>query len=81
MHTFHKRRHPRRAMSAKGCLYASKDPIPCTIVDASEQGARLRLAVPAALPARFSLLLSPAEPMLGCERVWQQGEMAGVRFV
>lgn len=81
MLTFHKRRHPRRAVGAKGCIYAGKDVLPCLIVDVSGQGARLQLRVPAdPLPSRFSLLVSAAEPMLDCEQVWRIGDTVGVRF-
>lgn len=81
MLTFHKRRHPRRAVSAKGCIYAGRDAFPCLIVDVSRQGARLQIKDPAdLLPSRFSLLVSAAEPMLDCEQVWRDGDLVGVRF-
>lgn len=81
MHSFHKRRHPRRAVGSKGCVYAGKDAIPCVIVDMSHQGARLQLAVNHALPPRFSLLVSAAEPLLECELVWQTEATAGLRII
>lgn len=81
MLTFHKRRHPRRALGAKACIYAGKDAFGCVIVDMSQEGARLQLGAPATIPARFSLLVSAAEPMLECERVWQHGDTVGVKFV
>ena len=57
---------------------------PCTMVDISEAGARLRLAiqVPGLDLSEFTLLLSKTgEARRKCAMVWQDGDYIGVRFL
>ena len=57
---------------------------PCTMVDVSEAGARLRLGVPVAGLdlSEFTLMLSKfGDAQRKCAMVWQDGDYVGVRFL
>lgn len=57
---------------------------PCTMVDVSEAGARLRLGVtaPGLDLSEFTLMLSKfGDSKRRCALVWQDGDYIGVRFL
>jgi PilZ domain len=56
--------------------FAKRD---CKIVDISESGARLAISGITELPRRFNIgFASTTRP---CQLVWQNGTMAGVKFL
>jgi hypothetical protein len=77
----HNRRHPRHLLGAAACIYSGATVVPCVIADVSEAGARVRVPESVVLAARFDLFTSPAQPMQGCQQVWRNGDLLGVRFV
>jgi hypothetical protein len=52
----------------------------CQVMDISSEGARLVVASGLSLPKRFGVALVPNSPPRECERVWRNGDMAGIRF-
>jgi len=55
--------------------------IPCVVRNLSETGARLEFNEGAAAPERFVLQIELDGFKVDCERVWQRGNICGVRFV
>jgi hypothetical protein len=56
---------------------------PCTMLDVSEGGARLKLGSNLAVPEHFTLLLSKIDGRLKrhCVVAWRKEKQLGVRFV
>lgn len=55
---------------------------PCTVVDMSDQGARLYVGQDERLPKHFNLTFSrSSREGLRCEVRWRRGHSVGVRFV
>jgi hypothetical protein len=55
---------------------------PCTVIDMSDNGARLSVDQSDRLPKRFSLTFSRASRAgLQCEVRWKHGQAVGVKFV
>lgn len=55
---------------------------PCTVVDLSDEGARLNVERPDQLPQHFRLTFSRATRNgRRCEVSWKHGRSVGVRFV
>jgi hypothetical protein len=79
-----KRRGVRRII-AHGAMILNPDGSvlsPCTIMDVSATGARLKLQMPGQVPDDFTLLLSRnAKVRRKCETVWQSDTAIGVRFI
>jgi hypothetical protein len=65
-------------MSDKGSIIG-----PCTMLDVSEGGARLKLGSDLAVPEHFILLLSKIDGRLKrhCLVAWRKEKQLGVRFV
>jgi hypothetical protein len=60
---------------------AQKEPVPCTVLDMSLKGARLR-APAVALPNEFTILLEPNSSLKRrCKVAWRRGFTVGVEFV
>lgn len=55
--------------------------IPCVVRNISDTGARLEFPAGAAVPAHFVLHFEIDGYKIECERVWQKGNLCGVRFV
>jgi hypothetical protein len=55
---------------------------PCTVVDMSDTGARLKIGETERLPRHFGLTFSPStRDGLRCEIRWRRGRSVGLRFV
>ena len=54
---------------------------PCTIVDISEGGARLRVEDAQFLKPHFHLKFDRASPGRACKVAWKKGDLVGVKFV
>lgn len=71
------RRRHQRAWLVLGSDVAKSE---CQVLDISSDGARLLVASGLSLPERFGVTLVPNSPPRECERVWQHGDLTGVRF-
>jgi hypothetical protein len=61
---------------------ACEQPIRCEIYDLSNGGARLGFAAPIAdLPRTFTLVLFKDSVQRGCEMVWTDGRIIGIKFI
>jgi hypothetical protein len=58
-----------------------KAPRDCTVLDVSEEGARIALAVPAELPREFYLVLSKNGTRRRCRLVWRSEAEAGLFYI
>lgn len=78
-----KRRAPRqRVLLAGRLVYGEADlTLECAIRDLSENGARIRLASPVALPARVRLVEVRAGVAYDCEVSWRRVPEFGLRFL
>jgi hypothetical protein len=79
-----KSRKPRRTTERQAWLVKDRDFAlhPCTVVDMSDDGARLRLANADRLPQQFRLTFSRATRNgRRCEMRWRRGQSVGVKFV
>src|SRR5882757_6260721 len=54
---------------------------PCTIVDISEGGARLRVEDAQFLKPQFHLKFDRASPGRACKVAWKKGDLVGIKFV
>jgi hypothetical protein len=54
---------------------------PCTVVDISEGGARLRVDDPQFVKPRFHLKFERTSPGRACKVAWKKGDLIGVEFV
>ena len=54
---------------------------PCTVLDISDGGARLRLDDPAFVQPTFRLKKSPADGGRSCKIAWRSGKEMGVAFL
>lgn len=52
----------------------------CTVLDVSEDGARIALAAPRELPAEFHLVLSRNGTRRRCRLVWRSHDEAGLSY-
>ena len=67
--------------SAKAIVDEKGTLLPCSIIDISENGARLLFETDAALPKKFVLVLTATgEIRRLCRVVWRNGLSAGVEF-
>lgn len=79
-----RRSEPRQTLNAPATIYAKVGNFlaPCTVRDLSRSGARLELFKESTLPQYFLLSLLPdGGGRRLCSKVWQLGQVAGVRFV
>jgi hypothetical protein len=78
------RKHPRTPcqMPAGIIVSAERPPIPCTIVDISEGGARLSLPAtsPFDIPANFELVIDGDPARRVCKVRWTESDTLGVQF-
>ena len=80
-----RRKWPRRQVN-QPVLMAQPDGAmiaPCTMVDVSAGGARLRLEADVSVPSEFNLMLSKFDPrmMRRCLIAWRDERQMGVRFL
>jgi hypothetical protein len=78
-----KSRKPRRKVERKAWFVGDGDFAlqPCTVVDMSSDGARLRLDSATRLPARFRLTFSRStRDGVRCDLRWRDGLIVGVKF-
>ena len=54
---------------------------PCTVIDISEGGARLRVEDPQFVQPQFQLKLDRTSPGRACKGAWKKGDMIGMKFV
>jgi hypothetical protein len=54
---------------------------PCTVVDISEGGARLRVDDPQFVKPLFHLKFDRASPGRACKVAWKKGDLIGIKFV
>jgi hypothetical protein len=54
---------------------------PCTVIDISEGGARLRVEDPQFVKPLFQLKLERSGPGRACKVAWKKGEVIGIEFV
>jgi PilZ domain len=75
-----KRKHPRRSVSDRGKIIVSRpfSLIDCIVLDISEGGACLEIAVAVQLPPAFELVF--AEKRRPCTVAWQVEKRVGVAF-
>ena len=53
----------------------------CTIVDISEDGARLRVEDPHFVKPHFHLKFERASPGRACKVAWTKGDLVGIKFM
>lgn len=78
-----RRRSVRFGTTIPALIHVGGDPalLPCTMLDVSEGGGRLRLESPMALPDHFTLVLtSNGRVRRACRIIWQHGIYLGVAF-
>src|SRR3982751_1854389 len=56
-------------------------PMPCTVLDLSEGGAKLRVSFGALIPARFELAIPSRRERHRCRLVWRTLDTLGVEFL
>jgi len=56
-------------------------PTPCTVLDLSEGGAKLKVSVGALIPARFELEIPSRRERYRCRLVWRTLDALGVEFL
>ena len=56
-------------------------PRDCTVLDVSEDGARIMVAFPAELPKEFYLVLSKQGTRRRCQLVWRSDEEVGISYL
>ena len=80
-----RRKHPRRAVRQPVTIVQKDGAIiaPCTMLDVSAGGARLKLDAPTSVPNEFILQLSEFGPRLirRCLIAWRDERQMGVRFL
>jgi hypothetical protein len=54
---------------------------PCTVIDISEGGARLRVEDPQFVKPLFQLKFERSAPGRACKVAWKKGEVIGIEFV
>ena len=77
------RKKPRRQFHYTARIIVGKEapPLPCSIADISETGARLVLERESELPEKFLLLLTASgDAHRHCRVVWRTGLIVGVAF-
>ncbi len=66
---------------ALGLVRGRRDGVPCTVMDISETGARVRLdGARGFVPKEFKLYIEEKSLLVACEQVWRKGNQAGLRF-
>ncbi len=72
----------RRRVCIKALLLRERQsPLPCTLVDVSETGARLIVGDSAEVPQRFTIVMTArGVPQRTCQLVWRGTRQIGVRF-
>jgi len=78
-----KRKVPRREFHYTARIMAGDNsaPIPCSIADISDIGARICLKRDSQLPESFWLLLTPkGDARRHCRTIWRDGPVVGVAF-
>jgi hypothetical protein len=81
MSSFEHRKHPRRRHRQTAWIETSNGPVECSIVDISENGARIRHPL-TDIEIQFTLRLSEdGKVARECCVVWQDGGMIGVLFL
>lgn len=80
--SFHGRRKIfRKQMRFVAWVETQKEPLPCTVLDMSLEGARLQ-APAVALPNEFTVLLEANSSLKRrCKVAWRKGFTVGVEFV
>jgi hypothetical protein len=53
----------------------------CTVIDISEDGARLRVEDPQFVKPQFHLKFDRASPGRACKVAWKKGDLIGIKFV
>ena len=77
----------RRFLRRQVCLEAvirplvMNRPMPCTVLDHSEGGAKLRVSLGALIPARFELAIPSRRERYRCRLVWRTLDTLGVEFL
>jgi PilZ domain len=76
------RRHARRRMLKSGliCFNARSSSLPCTVRDISDNGAKLTVADPFAVPAEFELYIELDGLLVSCAIAWRRATAIGVFF-
>jgi methyl-accepting chemotaxis protein len=78
---------PRRFRRHRVCLEAiitplvMNQPMPCTVLDLSQGGAKLRVSFGALIPARFELAIPSRGERYRCRLVWRTLDALGVEFL
>jgi hypothetical protein len=63
------------------CVRVGVPLIPCTILDVSLEGCRIRLETSAAIPDYFTLFLTnTGKVRRACKVIWRQDDLLGVSF-
>ena len=78
------RRHAREKVSIEAHLFLRGEKptaIPCRVVDLSEGGARVKVAVRYGLPSQVFLVKDEGEIIYECETIWQKNQKAGLMFL
>jgi hypothetical protein len=75
-------RPPRRRVLKAGlvCFNGRHSTLPCTVRDLSDGGAKLVTTGSIAVPDTFELYIELDGMWVGCQVVWRQREVVGVRF-
>ena len=79
-----RREHVRDQVSIKACLLLRDEKpkiITCRIIDISEGGAKVELAVIHPLPPQVFLVKDEDEIIYECEPAWQNGQLGGLMFL
>lgn len=78
-----RRAHPRHAVHVDGKLILAEGArtLDCVILDISEGGARVSVAVAMDLPPKVYLWQPAIDTVFDCEVCWREAKYVGLRFV
>jgi hypothetical protein len=79
-----RRRHVRKKVFIEAHLFCGGEKataISCRVVDLSQGGARVKVAVPYRLPSHVYLVKDEGEIVYECETIWQKNLEAGLMFL
>jgi hypothetical protein len=83
MQATEKRKNPRRPVRYPATIEVEGGaaPLPCTLCDASDEGAQIQIKDPASLPDEFTLVLGyDGTARRNCKVMWRSDVQVGVEF-
>jgi hypothetical protein len=76
------RRHPRRKVNIAAKIVVGESTSDCTLIDISDNGARIAFGGAQDLPDEFKVCMTPSGyPFRQCRLIWRSDTEMGVEFV